>query len=144
MPPLQVILLDYRRRFEALRDEELKLLTLIPAQIDALPEREAVGDGPFADLLPRAAEARRAQARLEQRIGLLRHVEALRLHAAAHDGKLPEKLEDVELPLPPDPFTGKPFDYTLDGTAARLRCGAPKGGENHAAFGRQYEVTIRK
>ena len=37
---------------------------------------------------------RRAQGRLDQRIALLRHVEALRLYAAEHDGTLPAKLSD--------------------------------------------------
>ena len=39
---------------------------------------------------------RRAAARLDQRLALLRCVEALRMYAAENDGKLPAKLERRE------------------------------------------------
>jgi hypothetical protein len=138
--PIQVILLDEKREFEVRRDEEMKLLALSQLQIDALIVKEAdrAADGLFTDLLPRVAEARRAQGRLEQRVALLRHVEALRLYAAAHDGKLPAKLDDVGVPLPADPFAGKPFGYKLDGPTAHLHGGAPKGEET-----KRYEITIK-
>ena len=70
---------------------------------------------------------RRAQARLDQRIALLRHVEALRLYAAEHDGTLPANLSDISVPLPDDPFTGKPFRYEVDGDTAHLRGSPPAG-----------------
>ena len=98
----------------------------------------------FADFLPHVIQARRAQARLEQRLALLRHVEALRLFAAEHDGKLPEKLSDVAVPLPADPFTGKPFDYKLEGTTAQLRGRPPRGEDKNPAYNIHYEVRIRK
>jgi hypothetical protein len=133
-PALQVLLLDEKRECEARLDEETKVLALAPWQVDQVSKEAARGgDGLFADLLPRVGQARREQARFEQRVALLRHVEALRLHAAAHDRKLPEKLGDVGVPLPSDPFTGKPFDYQLDGPTARLRAGVLR-----------YEITIRK
>src|SRR5262249_43561212 len=103
-PAAQVILLDEKRDYEIRRDGMMKLPGLAPWQIDALagsrdPGRG--GDGLFADLLPNVLEDRRAAARLEQRIALLRHVEALRLYAAEHDGRLPETPGDVAVPLPP-------------------------------------------
>ncbi len=77
--------------------------------------------------MPATKAVRRAQARLDQRIALLRHVEALRLHAAEHDGKLPAKLSEVSVPLPDDPVTGKPFRYELTGaTAHRPRHARPR------------------
>ena len=36
------------------------------------------------------------------------------MYAASHASKLPEKLSDAGVPLPADPFTGKPFTYTLN------------------------------
>jgi hypothetical protein len=81
---------------------------------------------------------------LEQRIALLRHVEALRLYAAAHDGKLPEKLADCPVPLPDDPFTGRPFRYHVDGATAHLRGSPPPGEEKNPGFNVHYEVTIQK
>jgi hypothetical protein len=136
---LQLILLDEKREYELRRDEAMKLLALAPWQIDALPPGPDAGrgDGLFADLLPNVAELRQAQGRLEQRVALLRHVEALRMYAADHDGRLPATLADAGVPLPPDPFTGKPFAYEVAGTTARLR------GEGPASPVR-YEVTVRK
>jgi hypothetical protein len=142
-PALQVVLLDEKRDYELRRDEQLKLLGLAPWQIDAATGEKKGADGLFAELLPRVVEARRAQGRLEQRIAVLRHVEALRLYAAAHGGKLPARLEDVGVPLPADPFTGKPFAYTPDGATAHLRGGAPKGEENDPAFNVRYEITLK-
>jgi hypothetical protein len=132
-PPTQVILLDEKRAYEVQRDERVKLLALAPWQIAQTGGAGPVRRGAFADLLPDVLKTRQAQGRLEQRIALLRHVEALRLYAAAHDGKLPLKLSDCSVPLPDDPFTGKPFRYHLDGTTAHLR-----------AEGAHYQVTIKK
>ena len=143
--PMQVILLDEKREYENRRDEEMKLLNLTPWQADALTGTETRRkDGLLAEMLPRVVEARRAQARLEQQIAILRHVEAIRLHAAAHDGKLPANLTDIELPLPTDPFSGKPFAYDLDGATAHVRGSAPKGEEKNPAYNRRYEITIQK
>jgi hypothetical protein len=142
LPPLQVILLDEKREYEARRDDALKLLALAPWQTDALAARAEAGHGGdalLADLVPDVVKARRAQARLEQRVALLRHVEALRLHAAAHGGRLPATLDEVAVPLPADPFTGKPFRYTADGAAAHLR-----SGEDHGASTVHYELVIQK
>jgi hypothetical protein len=83
------------------------------------------------------ANVKRAQARLDQRIALLRCVEALRIYAAEQDGKLPAKLDDIPLPLPVDPATGKPFAYKVEGKTAHLH-GEPLGVEV------RYEVTIGK
>jgi hypothetical protein len=147
LPPVQVILLDEKHEYEFRRDEGLKLLALAPWQIDA----QAVGadpgrggDGLFADLLPHVREAHRARARLEQRVALLRHVEALRLYAAEHGGKLPETLSEVAVPLPADPFTGKPFIYQGDGATAHLRGSPPRGDEANPGYSARYELTIQK
>ena len=54
-------------------------------------------------------------------VAALRVIEALRMHAAAHDGKLPDKLDDVtEVPIPSDPGTDRPFEYSRDGDTATL------------------------
>lgn len=142
-PDLQIVLLDERWRYEIRRDEELKLLALAPWQIDTVrPERPQAGL--FDDLLPKVVELRCEQARLEQRIALLRHVEALRLYAAAHEGRLPSRLEDVRVPLPADPFTGRPFAYAAEGPVARVRGAGATAAEMPAALKTQYEVTVRR
>lgn len=116
---LQVVLLDEKRAYEILRDEELKSLGL------KLWEEEPKADKPkaeglFADLIPTVSDARKSQGALEQRIAVLRHVEALRMYAAANAGKLPVKSSEVGVPLPVDPLTGKPFGYEVKGGAAVL------------------------
>lgn len=55
---------------------------------------------------------------LQRRIDALRIVEALRDHAARHDGALPAALDALDLPVPLDVLTNRPFAYRLeDGTA---------------------------
>jgi hypothetical protein len=147
-PAEQVILLDEWREFEVQRDEVMKLMNLPTWQLDALypppPPKNGLGRSLFHGLVPALQKVRGAQGRLEQRIAMLRHVEALRLYAAAHDGKLPEKLSDCPVPLPPDPTTGKPFHYKVEGAVAHLRGTPLRGYENNPAFNIHYEVTIRK
>lgn len=145
-PAEQVIFLEARCRYEEHRDEEMKLMSLPTWEFEALlhqlkPVKEKT---PFDRLLPALHKVRQAQGRLEQRIALLRGVEALRLYAAEHDGKLPEKLSDLTAPVPVDPFTGKPFRYKLEDGVAHLRGTPPVGRENISAFNVHYEITIRK
>jgi hypothetical protein len=145
-PTLQVILLDAKREFEIQSDERMKLLALAPWQIDKLggEELERSDDCLLADFLPPVVQARREQARLQQRIALLRHIEALRLHAAEHEGKPPEKLADLAVPLPDDPFTGKPFVYRVEAATAYLNGNPPRGEEKNAAYNIRYEATLQK
>jgi hypothetical protein len=149
-PALQVVLLDEKRSFEMHRDERMKWVTLpywqAAAHFDARPAPREGNEELLYPLLGTQSyrKVRLAQMRLEQRLALLRHVEALRLYAAGHDGKLPTSLDDIGLPLPPDPATGKPFAYKLDGTTASIRNTPPRGEEKNAPFNVRYEVTIRK
>jgi hypothetical protein len=146
-PAAQVILLDEKFAYEVQRDEVMKLVCLPAWQAEPLlaeikPDRDA--SRLFSFLLPSLQKIYRAQGRLEQRMALLRHVEALRLYAAEHGGKWPEKLTDVPVPLPPDPFTGKPFRYQVHGDTAQLRGIPPPGEEKNPAYNIRYEITIRK
>jgi hypothetical protein len=148
-PADQVILLDEWREFEVRRDEIMKLMNLPAWQLEPLmeqlrPEKWSPSVILFKGLLPALQKVRRAQSRLEQRIALLRHVEALRLYAADHDGKLPEKLSDCPVPLPVDPFTGKPFSYRVEGATAHLRGTPPSGEKMNPGYNVRYEVTIQK
>lgn len=140
-PPLQIILLDEKRQFEIVRDEDMKGLALpywqartVTASIPPIPKDK---ETPLTLLRAQFTKVKAAQARLDQRIALLRCVEALRIYAAAHGGKLPAKLGDIRLPLPVDPATGKPFTYKIDGKTAHIH------GEPLFVKVR-YEVTIGK
>jgi hypothetical protein len=93
-------------------------------------------------LLPAIDSVLSAQARLDRKAAALRCVEALRLHAAAHGGKLPARLADItDVPIPLDPFTGKPFVYRLDGDRVTLS-GLP-GEKDRPHFTLRYELTLR-
>jgi hypothetical protein len=96
-------------------------------------------------LLPAVDKVHFATVRLQRRIDALRIVEALRLHAALHDGKLPEKLSDItDVPIPPDPASGKSFDYKLDGGKATLTAPAPAGEKPNQSNFLRYEITLKK
>jgi hypothetical protein len=145
-PADQVLLLDEKLEYEIRRDDVMKTLVFPLLQAEAMaanpPKRPPAL---FADaLVPATKAVRRAEARLVQRIGLLRHVEALRLYAAEHDGKLPARLSEVSVPLQDDPFSGKPFRYELIGATAHLRGCPPSDQADVAAFNIHYELTIQK
>jgi hypothetical protein len=151
-PPDQVILLDEKREYDERRDELMKLMTLPPWQFEPLytqiePQilRNKAKPSIFADLLlPAVHKVHRRQWQLEQRIDMLRHVEALRMYAAEHNDTLPAKLSEIPVPLPNDPFTGKPFRYEVSGNTAHLRGTPPDAEKKNAAFNVHYEVTIQK
>jgi len=146
-PAAQVILLDEERELEIRYDDTMKLVNLPAWQFEALAARRGPGRQPalFADaLMPAVDKVRRRQARLDQRIALLRHVEALRLHAAEHDGRFPATLSEVSVPLPDDPVTGKPFRYEVDGATAHLRGSPPRDEEKNPDLNVHYQVILRK
>jgi hypothetical protein len=146
-PPDQVILLDEKRECDE-RSDDLFKTTILPIwQVEATIAQLKSNKEPalFADLLLPATQAvHRSRGRLEQRIALLRHVEALRAYAADHNGTLPAKLSDVSVPLPDDPFTGKPFRYEVNGGSAHLRGSHPSGEEKNVHFNLHYEISLQK
>jgi hypothetical protein len=146
-PADQVILLDEKREFEVRFDDMMKLLNLPIWQIEAPPPKDKTSRGQslFADaLVPVVYTVRHIQGRLDQRIALLRHVEALRLYADGHKGTLPANLSEIPVPLPVDPFTGKPFRYEVQGNTAHLRGTPPPGEEKNASYNIHYEVTLQQ
>jgi len=147
-PPEQVILLDEKLSFEIRRDEVLKLMNLPAWEFSSrLPAFAKTNkeEGLFGSLGVAFQKVRQAQTRLELRIAMLRHVEALRLYAAEHGGQMPKKLTDVPIPLPVDPFTGQSIRYALEGATAHLRGGLPDGVEpSRPDLHVHYLVTMEK
>jgi hypothetical protein len=85
-----------------------------------------------------------AVGRLDRRFAALRCVEAIRLHAAAHGGKLPASLKELtEVPLPVDPITHKPFEYEGHGDKARLSAPLQNGAKTPPYERLAYEITLR-
>ena len=57
-----------------------------------------------------------------------------------HDGKLPDSLDQIqELPVPLDPLTDQPFQWTVDGNTATLK--GPPLPSDVAKLGSQTEVA---
>lgn len=95
-------------------------------------------------LLPAIQAAKSAEVRNAQEVAMLRTVEAVRIHAARHDGQLPDRLDEVtEVPMPIDPYTGKPVAYRRDGRTVVLESMVlPDGRSDHRV--RRYIVTFRE
>ena len=78
--------------------------------------------------------------RIDRHVAVLRVIEALRLHAAAHNGALPESLSQItEVPVPNDPATGEPFIYRAADSAAILHSLRVEP----ALWSLSYRITIR-
>jgi hypothetical protein len=93
-------------------------------------------------LLPAVQAARQAQVRLDRELAALRVIEALRMYAAGHDGKLPERLDAItEVPIPLNPATGQPFVYRLDGDKGILELPASDGVRSETG---RCELSIRR
>ncbi len=147
-PALQVVVLDDQLTATIQFDELSKVLMLPYWQgektIRALQPKKGDEDRLFAEFVPAVLKVRHAQVRMQQRIALLRCVEALRLFSADNDGRLPARLEDLHVPVPVDPVTGQPFRYSADGATATIRGTPPAGMEKMAPYNVRYEVTIAK
>jgi len=146
-PAEQVMLLDMKRGLEVRFDDAMKTVNLPVWQAETVTNRHEPPDepAPFVDeFVPAVGQVVRTRTRLDQRIALLRHVEALRLYAAEHGGSLPAQLSDVTVPLPDDPFTGKPFRYEVTGNTAHLRGTPPSAEEKNPSYNLHYEVTVRE
>lgn len=102
----------------------------------------AAKDGPFAVIVllyPSIFNIRKAEMRLDRRVAMLRAVEAVRIHAAALGGELPDSLEAIqEVAAPVDPATGRPFAFRREGEAAVLASPSPMSGLA------DYRIVIRK
>ena len=102
---------------------------------------------PIARLLPPGGTDKvfSARTRIDRRLAALRCVEAVRLYAAAHDGKLPASLDEIkDVPLPLDPVNGKPFDYRVAGDRAYLSCSPFPGQPANNTNTPTYELTIKR
>jgi hypothetical protein len=153
MPVAQVLLFYTMQTYNQERDEWFKWLYVPYWQASKGMEevrKKFSSEGrskeviPLASLLLPAAESVAvASARSQRGIAVLRTVEALRIYAAAHEGRLPEKLADItEVPVPIDPVTGQAFTYHKTGETAVLES-PPPPGRTPRDFGLRYEITIR-
>jgi hypothetical protein len=96
----------------------------IEMAIERAKEAERTGEQMLpisSNILEALRTARTATVRADREIALLRTLEALRIHAASHNGELPQALSDItEVPVPEDPVTGEPFVYRREAGEAFL------------------------
>jgi hypothetical protein len=158
MPHVQVALLHSLAQYDRFLDDFLKCDNLpyweaqpLVGQAEAKHKEELKNEAdapalPFSGLLmPAVNKVLLARVRMERKVAALRCLEAMRLYADAHNGKLPATLGDVkEVPLPVDPLTGKAFEYRLAGEVATLlappRAGEKANPSNHLS----YEVRLKR
>jgi hypothetical protein len=150
MPAAQAVIVYFLDQYNQVRDDVLKWTNVPPWQarpkIDEIAraaQKAAQGGGgnPIIGLLlPAVAKVYEAQARTDHMIARLRVAEALRVYAAAHDGKAPPKLADVDLPLPVDPYTGKGFDAYYQFKDGKGVLETPPPLHMPKSGGRRYEI----
>ena len=81
--------------------------------------------------------------RLDRHVAALQCVEAIRLYAAAHNGKLPDELSSItEVSVPDGPVTKEPFLYSRIDSKAALEALIPEGGTAKDAM--RYELTLKE
>lgn len=141
---IQVFLMDDYQQYEEYRDELLKWTNVPFWQTPPDLDRAKLPQGGFNALVVAARKVFLAQARTQQRVALLQAVEAVRLYAAAHGGKVPPTLAEVGVPVQDDPFTGKPFLYEVKDGKAVIRGAPPPDMKEVPVYNRVYELTIRK
>jgi hypothetical protein len=118
-------------------------LKALQAQWHATDREEKVGMGFATALFFNPERIYGTKAFLQRRVDLLRCVEAIRLHAAAHSGTLPAALADIDaVPMPIDAVTGKSFTYRKDGDRAILEAPAPPGEEAGQHNAVRIEITV--
>lgn len=145
MPAEQIHLLYTIDRYRELMDEQTKWYALPFA--DARSRLAASGAAVTAEVnshpllgvfVGDIGRALLLAARTDRQVAVLRTIEAIRIYAAEHDGKLPGALADITtVPVPGNPVSGKPFGYELNGETAILD--ATEGDDELQL---RYELTI--
>ncbi|MEX2317737.1 MAG: hypothetical protein WD669_11335 [Pirellulales bacterium] len=154
------VIADYTQRVTQRMTDEFEKLSYMPfwearvraAEVDKrLRDMNAFQGGADREVVPLVTvlspsihAAREAQVRLDRELAALRVIEALRMYAASHDGKLPERLNAIsEVPIPLNPATGQPFVYRLDGETAILELPAEDGFGRDGRYNRRFEISIK-
>jgi hypothetical protein len=149
MPAVQAVFLDTYRAYQVYNDDIYKWSGLpFPSAYQGMSRSmqrlSDVRRNPllnlFCSVIGAIQSGLMAAARLERRLDAIQCIEAIRLHAA-RNGRLPGRLEDIkEAPVPPDPMTGQPFEYKVEGGRALLSGPVVPPEYRHPSFGIRYEL----
>jgi hypothetical protein len=138
-PGEQLVFLAMRDYYDMFRDDYFKWLhvpyhvaiegmRVTDLQMKSKREREEFGwfTGISYGLLPNIEAFFTAVTRARQRIAVIQAIEAIRMAGAENGGKPIDSLDRGPVPVPNDPFTGKPFSYQVDGDVAVLSSEFPE------------------
>lgn len=121
------------------------------AEWDNIAERErarskARGEPPekgHAAVVPFMRKCYSSLAQLDRQMAGLIAVEAVRLHSAGAKGAPPATLADITaVPVPPDPYTGRPFEYVARADGFTLT--APEADGIPPGSGFRLVLTFRR
>ena len=157
MPPAQVVALRAHGVYRIMYDDWLKCFSLpyYQAVVELGQARERAAKlvkanetDLFVKLIsltqPAFEKVTIAHARVERRLAGLRVVEAIRLHAATHNGELPRQLNEITaVPVTEDPNTGKPFAYSIEGRTFKLIAPPPAHEAPNPSNNFEYIITLR-
>jgi len=152
MPIIQVAALDSMEKYRRIRDDTYKWMNVPYWQsynrIDraiAFTMHEKLANPfltAFLSLMPALNSVRLVGTRLERQLDAMQCIEAIRLYAHAHVGKLPASLEAItDAPVPLDSATGKPFLYHVNGDSATLSAPVPPG-QISPAYAIRYDLKL--
>ena len=151
MPVAQIVLLYSVTLFDELSDDMYKWFFLPASEAGKKPEdaERRLADALAAkrEIIPLAAmllqpvtAEKEAETQSLWKIAVLRIFEAMRLHAANHGGRWPEHLADItDVPVPLNPYDGKPFLYERHGDKAIVTC-SDRGPVN---LPWRFEITFK-
>lgn len=87
-------------------------------------------------------QLREADIRPRRIIASLMVVEAIRMHAATHEGRIPSALDEITVvPVPSNPTNGRPFLYRVTDAQAELLIPPLRAGDEYS--GRRYLLKIK-
>jgi hypothetical protein len=135
-PKEQLVFLAMKDYYEVSRDEQFKWFyspyevnqgkfSIVNEKMKTDIEKFGWFAGLSHGLLPSIDVFHTAVVRTRQRIALVQALEAIRMAGADNSGKLIDSLDKAPLPIPNDPFTGKPFSYQVTGDVAVLSSDLP-------------------
>jgi len=153
MPAAQAVLIYQKQEYQELLDGLFKWFAIPYYQAQPYLEKgedqfddhhrtRGIKTNLFTTLLPALSRIAFIQARLDRNIALLRTIEAIRMFAADHSGRLPGSLAEIaSVPIPADPVTGKDFLYErIDARNARLEAPVSPAESRKRPI---YELTIK-
>lgn len=113
----------------------------LEAEIQDLMQRVEAPAVPFPD---KPVSFYLGTRKFNRHVKQLQAIEAIRDHAAQHEGQLPKSLDEVRLHVPRDPLTEQAFEYEVGEKSAILRTPKVPGLRDELQDLREYEIVIRK